>query len=128
MPLDLSKPIRAAGWPDKVAWMYHGCGYYLVIAMESPNPGESLRVFFVDPNTGQGQLANCPEGVAQFENVPQPIEATPFFVNIYPTGNICQWDTLKSANESTGPSRVACAKINLTVTPEGAILATVEKV
>jgi hypothetical protein len=108
--------------------MYHGCGYYLVIAMESPNPGESLRVFFVDPNTGQGQLANCPAGVVQFENVPQPIEAAPFFVNIYPSGPVGQWDTLSQANKSAGENRVACAKIKLTVTPEGAILATVEKV
>ena len=129
MPLDLSKPIRAVGWPDKVETVLHisSSGHTLLVTV-SPESG-GRRVFFVNPETGHGKLANRPDGaVVQFENLPEPTTADPVFVNIYSDGKTCPWDTQESADKAAGPSRIACAKIKMTVTSEGQILTETYKV
>ena len=130
MPLDLNKPIRAHGWPDKVESILNTTGRLLFVT-QSPYPGDAPRVFFVDPNTGEGRLANTEYGMAViFENVPEPIVVEPMFVNIYPkeSGAAIAWDSKAQADRCAGPGRVLCAKVTLTVTSEGKILSKTEAV
>ena len=132
MPLDLSKPIRAVGWPDKVETsLYDANGGYILLVTKSPIDGCARRVFFVNPHSGVGTLANKPinqVSPVQFENVPDPIVGEPFFVNVYPNVGSSTWDSLDQANRCATHRRVACVKVQLTITPEGKILSTTEAV